>query len=209
MNETPTNETGTNNDEAAATGTPSWRSRRVLVPAVAALAVLGVGGVVWSASADDDLRGDQRHRASQVAVDTAGGGKVTEAEKDDGFYELEVTREDGAEVDVRLDKDYKVVGTETDGPDDDRYDDRDDDGRTDDDRDGDRDADDKPLTAAEDTAAKKAALAEIGSGNVTDVDRDDDGGAGRYEVEVTKADGTEWSVRLDKDFTVLDSHRDD
>ncbi|WP_067441897.1 PepSY domain-containing protein [Nocardioides jensenii] len=192
-----------------------WRSRRVLIPAVAAIAVVGVGGVVWASAADDDLSGSQRDRASQAAVEAAGGGSITEAEEDDGFYEVEVTRTDGTEVDVRLDQDYGVVGTETDGPDDDRYDDRDDaddrdDGRHDDRDDaGDRDADDQPLTAGENTAAEKAALAETGKGTVTDVDRDDDGGAGRYEVEVTKADGTEWSVRLDRDFAVLSSHRDD
>src|SRR3546814_2478337 len=88
-----------------------------------------------------------------------------------GFYEVEVTRKDGTQVDVRLDKDRKVVSTETEGPDDDA-DDRDDgEGRDDE---TDRDDSEAPLTAAETAASKKAALAEIGGGTVTDVDRDDE-----------------------------------
>lgn len=190
--------------------TRTWKSRRVLIPAVAALAVIGVGGGLFAASiADDDLAGDTRDKASEVALQEAGGGTVTDAEEDDGFYEIEVTLKDGTEVDVRLDKDYEVVSTETDGPDDDRYDDDRYDDRDDRDDWDDRDADDEPLTAAEDKAARKAALAELGGGTVTDVDREHHGRELGFEVEVTKPDRTEWNVQLDGDFKVLGSHLDD
>lgn len=188
----------------AGTDRRSWRSRRVLVPAVAVLAVLGIGGAVWAnGSGDDELVGSQRDKVSQAAIEAVGGGTVTEAEEDDGHYEVEVTRKDGTEVDLHLDKDYNVMSSKTDGPDDDRYDDRDsDDGY-------DRDGDDKPLTAAETRAAKKAAIDELGGGTVTDVEREHHGGELGFEVEVTKADGTEWDVRLDKDYVVLGTDRDD
>ncbi|KRF17726.1 hypothetical protein ASG90_05070 [Nocardioides sp. Soil797] len=195
MNETTTHDT----DETRTKR--SWRSRRVLVPAVAALAVVGIGGGLLAAgAADDGLRGDTRDRAAEAAIEEVGGGTVTEAEKDDGFYEVEVTREDGTEVDIRLDQDYRVVDTETDGPDGD-----DDDGY--DDGYDDRDTDDKPLSAAETKSATTAARAEI-DGTVTDVDREFHGRTLGFEVEVTKDDGTEWNVQLDQDFTVLGSHRD-
>ncbi|NYG59120.1 putative membrane protein YkoI [Nocardioides daedukensis] len=212
MNESH-NGTHEDNQAQAAAGGRGRRTRRVLIPAVAAIAVLGIGGAVWAGVADDDLGDAERDKLSGVAVKAAGGGQVTEAEEDDGFYEVEVTREDGTQVDVRLDKDRKVVSTETEGPDDDGDDSDDGEGR--DDRDDSTDGDDRddneaPLTAAETAAAKKAALAEIGGGTVTDVDRDDDGGgSGGYEVEVTKTDGTEWSVRLDANHKVLSSNRDD
>ena len=188
MTETPEFPTE-NQTEVSSKGKRTWRSRRVLIPVVAVIAVLGAGGAVWASAVDNDLGGDQRDKAAQAAVAAVGGGTVTEAEEEDGFYEVDVTREDGTEVDVLLDKGFEVVSTKEDGPD--------------------SDAEDRPLSAAESTAAKKAALAEIGSGTVSDVERDDDGGADGYEVEVTKADATEWSVRLDKDFGVLSSKRDD
>lgn len=184
MNETQQFESN-NQDEAPVEKRRAWRSRRVLIPAVAVIAVLGAGGSVWASSGGSDggdLSGNQRTKASQAAIEAAGGGTVTEAEEEDGGYEVDVTLDDGTELEVRLDKSYKVVETETEGPEDDR-----------------------PLTAAETTAATKAALAEIGSGAVTEVERESDG----YEVDVTKADDTEWSVQLDKKYAVVSSNRDD
>ena len=65
------------------------------------------------------------------------------------------------------------------------------------------DADDRALSAAERTSAEKAALDAVGGGTITDVDASDDRGEA-YEVEVRKANGTEWDVTLDSDFKVLD-----
>ncbi|OOB90245.1 PepSY domain-containing protein, partial [Rathayibacter sp. VKM Ac-2630] len=62
----------------------------------------------------DDLTGDDLARASEAALAAVGGGTVTEAERSDDAdhaFDLEVTREDGTDVDVDLDADFAVVAT--------------------------------------------------------------------------------------------------
>jgi uncharacterized membrane protein YkoI len=98
-----------------------------------AIAALAVGGVAIAGAAgggDDDGReraisGTALDRASAAALDHTGGGRVTETETGDeeSWYEVEVTRGDGSQVDVQLDRDFHVVGSEGDderGEDDDR-----------------------------------------------------------------------------------------
>ena len=164
------------------------RSKRIVLPTIAVVAALGIGGVVWATSASaEDVSGSERDRVSSAALDAAGGGKVTSAETSDDpgeAYEVEVRKADGTEVDVALDQDLNVVRQDAD------------------DRDDTPDADDRALTAAERTSAEKAATAAVGGGTVTDVEASDDPGTA-YDVEVTKADGTEWDITLDADFTVL------
>ena len=50
-------------------------------------------------------------------MDHTGGGKVTETEVGDeeGAYEVEVTRADGSQVDVHLDKGFNVINQADDG----------------------------------------------------------------------------------------------
>ncbi len=50
-------------------------------------------------------------RAKAVALDHTGGGKVTDTEAGDeeGAYEVEVTLDDGSQVDVHLDKGFNVL----------------------------------------------------------------------------------------------------
>lgn len=127
-------------------------SRKLLLGSAGAVALVAItaGGGYALTSSDDDgpIPAADREQAEQAALAETGGGTVTDAELDDdrdepGRYDVEVTLEDGTEVDVRLDDEFAVVGTETDGPDDDRDDTEDDDDRNDrdDDRDGDRDDD--------------------------------------------------------------------
>jgi uncharacterized membrane protein YkoI len=89
------------------------------------IAALAVGGVAIAGAAgggdDDDggerpIAGAALDRASAAALDHTGGGRVTETETGDeeSFYEVEVTRADGSQVDVQLDRDFKVVGSEGD-----------------------------------------------------------------------------------------------
>ena len=60
------------------------RSKRIFIPTVAVVAALGVGGVVWAATASaDDVSGSERDRVVAAAMDAAGGGKVTSAETSD------------------------------------------------------------------------------------------------------------------------------
>jgi uncharacterized membrane protein YkoI len=88
------------------------------------IAALAVGGVAIAGAAgggDDDgserpISGSALDRASAAALDHTGGGRVTETETGDeeSFYEVEVTRGDGSQVDVQLDRDFQVVGSEGD-----------------------------------------------------------------------------------------------
>ena len=58
--------------------------------------------------------------ASAVALAHTGGGTVTDTEVGDeeSYYEVEVTMDDGREIDVQLDEQFSVVGQEIDGPND-------------------------------------------------------------------------------------------
>jgi hypothetical protein len=85
---------------------------------VAGLAV-GGGAIAVAGGGDDDetdrpIRGAALDRASAAALEHTGGGRVTETERGDeeGAYEVEVTREDGSQVDVHLDRSFEVIGTE-------------------------------------------------------------------------------------------------
>jgi len=87
---------------------------------IAALAAGGVA-IAGAAGGDDDasdrpISGNALDRASEAALDHTGAGKVTETEVGDeeGYYEVEVTKGDGSQVDVHLDRDFDVLGSEGD-----------------------------------------------------------------------------------------------
>ncbi len=63
---------------------------------------------------DIPITGPDLDRASAVALDFTGEGRVsaTEIEDEESYYEVEVTLDDGSEVDVQLDEDFNVVGTD-------------------------------------------------------------------------------------------------
>jgi uncharacterized membrane protein YkoI len=157
--------------------------------------VLTAGGTAYAfATSDDGVQGDDAQRATDAAIDAAGGGSITELEADDGGYDVEVVTDDGRKVDVVLGSDFQVLHTD---PDDDTDDNTDDD--TDD------DTDDLSTADADYQPAADAALAEAGGGTVVDAERD---GAG-YDVEVRFADGTSLEVELAADFTVVRTEADD
>jgi len=96
------------------------------VLAVAAVAALGLGGAAIAGATgggDDEgggkgddgsgkpIAGAALDRASAIAVDHAGGGRVTgtELQDEEGYYEVEVTRADGSQVDVHLDSHFNVL----------------------------------------------------------------------------------------------------
>jgi hypothetical protein len=56
--------------------------------------------------------------------------------------------------------------------------------------------------------ARAAALAHIGGGEATEVERDSEGGA-VWEVEVRRADGSTIEVRLDGAYKVMGAEADD
>jgi len=105
----------------------SHLTRRRVGLTVAAAVILtagGVGGAVAVAGDDDRERpipAAELERAERAALAETGGGTVTDTEVGDeeSMYEVEVTLDDGSQVDVQLDADFGVVGSETDGTTDD------------------------------------------------------------------------------------------
>jgi multidrug resistance efflux pump len=90
---------------------------------VALLAVATAGGAfaIQSKFFDDDetetpITGDALTRASAAALAFTGSGRVTETEVGDeeSLYEIEVTLDDGRQIDVQLDENFQVVGSEAD-----------------------------------------------------------------------------------------------
>lgn len=101
------------------------RKRIAIVIAGAAVLTAGTVGAAGALSGDDDAQdrpipASELEQAEKAALEETGGGKVTETEVDDeeSKYEVEVTLENGTQVDVQLDEDFQVVGTESDGTDD-------------------------------------------------------------------------------------------
>ncbi len=107
-----------------------------LAAGAAAVAVLTLGGTAIAYAADDRrATGPEAEEAKSAALDSTNGGRVTDTEVGDeeGYYEIEVTRDDGSQVDVHLDRDLKVLGTSADhdSPDDEDGPNDDDDGSED------------------------------------------------------------------------------
>jgi uncharacterized membrane protein YkoI len=95
------------------------------VVALVAVAALGAGGAAIATAAsggggedgaDKAITGAALDRASSAALAHTGGGKVTGTEVGDeeSYYEVEVTRGDGSQVDVQLDRSFHVVGAQGD-----------------------------------------------------------------------------------------------
>jgi hypothetical protein len=93
------------------------RSRtRLIAIGVGALTLLGAGVGAGLAESRDDrpLRGTELERATDAALSHVGDGTVVETEVgDDGAsFEAEIRRADGTEVEVELDDNFQVIGTE-------------------------------------------------------------------------------------------------
>jgi len=101
------------------------RTTVILIAGGLAVAAAAGTGVAVAAGGGDDseppITGEELREASDAALDHTGGGRVTETEVGDeeSHYEVEVTLDDGSQVDVQLDEDFNVVGSEADGEDDD------------------------------------------------------------------------------------------
>lgn len=96
------------------------RKRKLLIAGGVLLLALIAGGTAAVADGDggDDrpITADSLKRASAAALDATGGGRVTGTETgdEDGAYEVEVTMNNGDQVDVHLDSDFKVIGQKPD-----------------------------------------------------------------------------------------------
>lgn len=101
------------------------RKRKLVLAGAVVLAAAAVGGgVAIAAGGDDDaterpITGAALAKAEAAALAHTGGGEVTDTEVDDeeSRYEVEVTLANGDQVDVQLDDDFRVVGSEDDGRD--------------------------------------------------------------------------------------------
>jgi len=100
--------------------------------AVAAVLALGVGGAAIASATGNGPLGDEAQdaaegpdqaiggsaldKASAAALDFTGGGQVSDTEVGDeeSYYEVEVTNDDGSQVDVQLDRGFNVVGDSAD-----------------------------------------------------------------------------------------------
>jgi uncharacterized membrane protein YkoI len=101
----------------------AFMKKRIVI-AVAAIAALGGAGtaIAGAAGGGDDngtdkaITGSALDRASAAALKATGGGRVTETEVGDeeSYYEVEVTRDEGGQVDVQLDRGFHVVGQKVD-----------------------------------------------------------------------------------------------
>jgi len=84
----------------------------------AATAFAGPSGAQSGPVADPEvgITGDALASASAAALAAVGGGTVTQTEVGDeeSYYEVEVTLDDGSQVDVQLDEQFNVVGGEHD-----------------------------------------------------------------------------------------------
>ena len=91
------------------------KKTKVLVAGVAVVALAGVGAGIAAAGGSDDtegpITGAALDRASAAALAETGEGRVTETEvgDEDSYYEVEVTFDDGRQIDVQLDRDFAVV----------------------------------------------------------------------------------------------------
>ena len=66
------------------------------------------------------------------------------------------------------------------------------------------------VTGSDAQKAKSAAIAAVGGGTLTEVERDDGyGTSGVYEVEVKREDGTQVEVHLDGDYDVVGQEADE
>jgi Peptidase propeptide and YPEB domain len=65
------------------------------------------------------------------------------------------------------------------------------------------------VTGPDADRAERAALDAVGGGSVTEIEYQESGGAGVYEVEVKRDDGSQVEVHLDADFSSVGTAADD
>lgn len=201
--------------------------RKTFLAAAAVVTLAALGGVAL-ASGDDSaedtaegpdvaITGNAFDAASQAALDYLGEGQVTDTEVGDeeSYYEVEVTRDDGSQVDVQLDEDFNVVGDEQENEteENDAEDEADrPEANADEDEGAEDAAEDQsegpdvaisgdPLTKASAKALEvvQQELGQNGKVSATEVGDEES----YYEVEVTLDDGSQVDVQLDETFNFV------
>jgi uncharacterized membrane protein YkoI len=99
------------------------RTKFLLVGASALAIAAGGAGVAAATGGGDSgegpdqaITGSALDQASAAALEATGGGQVTDTEVGDeeSYYEVEVTRDDGSQTDVQLDRDFNLFGQSAD-----------------------------------------------------------------------------------------------
>jgi uncharacterized membrane protein YkoI len=99
--------------------------KRTIITITAVVALAAGGTAIAAGTGDDDaterpISGDALNQAKAAALaDTPGRVTGTEVGDEESYYEVEVTRPDGSQVDVQLDRDFHVVSSATDDENDD------------------------------------------------------------------------------------------
>jgi uncharacterized membrane protein YkoI len=101
------------------------RRRRIIITAVTVGALAAGGAAIAGAAGGDDdaterpISGGALDKAKAAALaEEPGRVTGTEVGDEESYYEVEVTREDGSQVDVQLDRDFNVVSSSGDERDD-------------------------------------------------------------------------------------------
>jgi hypothetical protein len=95
------------------------KTKWIAAGAIAITGVAAASGIAVAGGLSDNpsaITGDAYDKASAAALASTGGGRVSETEVGDeeSYYEVEVTKPDGSQVDVQLDEQFNVVGSKTD-----------------------------------------------------------------------------------------------
>ncbi len=102
-----------------------WVLGLVALLALTGAAVTATSRFAFAGGSDDDqpITGQALDKASEAALAHTGGGRVTGTEvgDEDSYYQVEVTVDDGSQVDVQLDENFNIVSQNAD---DDRADDQ-------------------------------------------------------------------------------------
>ncbi len=95
--------------------------KKALLGLAVAMVVLAGAGVAFASgygenSSEQQATGPGIEKVKSIALDHTNGGRVsgTEIGDEEGYYEVEVIRGDGSQVDVHLDRDFNVLSTPAD-----------------------------------------------------------------------------------------------
>ena len=103
------------------------QKRTIIIAGTAGFIALAIAGTAAASQFGGDdsegpITGDALTKATDAALAHTGEGRVTDTEvgDEDSYYEVEVTLDDGRQVDVQLDERFNVVDTmaDVDTPDD-------------------------------------------------------------------------------------------
>src|SRR5215212_9772529 len=94
--------------------------RTLLVAAAVAILLLVGAGVAYATGSGGDSSGQSTgpgmEKAKSIALEHVNGRvTATEFQDEEGYYEVEVTKDDGSQVDVHLDKNFNVLDAQSDG----------------------------------------------------------------------------------------------